>query len=991
MAKGVGKKWLEFATRPGASAGDAARRVARVRMKELARAIGTCGGDASVARVHELRVAARRAGATLRALGPCLESRGVQRARRVVRDIRRAAGLLRDTDVHAELFNALHELGGARSVNGVAGVAGIEEILRWLDRDRSLAQRRLEEALLIATPALVRRLANELRESDVAGPTEALIAEVARSRVAEMVKRARAAAAKDLRELEALHELRLSIKDLRYGVEVLGPALDEAARSEAYPRLVEAQQRLGEVNDLATLVERMERYARELATTHASEQPEGHEDLSRVVHQLRTRFARVRDLRALRAAAWWSEVDAERIWSVLGGTDAADAMGSGAAENSVGKASVDSAVDSAVDSVVTPIVSRPEAVRSESMSGISDMSETSGGPAQQANLWIGGTRLAVIDIGSNSIRLLAVELVDEKSWRTLAEERAMTRLAQGLSATGEINAEAMARSLEAIVRFKAVAEKQGCALVRAFATAAVREATNRDDFISLVKDRTGITLELVSALDEGKLTHRSVARVLDLHEGTAAVVDLGGGSLEVVFSHGGVITGNTSMPLGSVRLTEAFGGAEACAGRRYSEMRKHAAGLIRKRVRKPDSPPTIMVGCGGNFTSLLTLAAASRGVLLDRNSPALTSLGPVSRAQVRTMLDELRAMSLEQRLRVPGLPSDRADIVVAGLATIEQLMKHLGATQLHVHPGGFREGLLMRVVEEMLRERTRDAAVPGDEEELGVVREFARACSYPRAHCEHVATLALSLYDQLVRGSDLIKGLGSDRSERMMLEASCVLHDIGVLVEYDRHHKHGALMVRHAELRGLTARQIEVLACLVRYHRKREPTVRHAEFEALSETDRALVRRLSGLMRVADGLDRSHAQNVRSVHVRFGADGATIEVDSRSDASADIEAALDKAGLLESVMGTRLRIQPTAHEPSSANTGRTEGAAGTNRSAARGAAATVGEDERGGEAPGRTPRVGAGLAGPSMPVTPVTPVTPIAPGMANGQHTEPHG
>jgi CHAD domain-containing protein len=186
----------------------------------------------------------------------------------------------------------------------------------------------------------------------VAGPTEALIAEVARARVAEMVMRARAAAAKDLRELEALHELRLSIKDLRYGVEVLGPALDEAARSEAYPRLVEAQQRLGEVNDLATLVERMERYARELATTHSSEQPEGHEELSRVVRQLRTRFARVRDLRALRAAAWWSEVDAERIWSVLGCTDAAEAMGSGAAEDSVGEASVDSVVDSVENFVI---------------------------------------------------------------------------------------------------------------------------------------------------------------------------------------------------------------------------------------------------------------------------------------------------------------------------------------------------------------------------------------------------------------------------------------------------------------------------------------------------------------------------------------------------------------------------------------------------------------------------------------------------------------
>lgn len=973
LSKSVGKKWLDLATRRGASAGDVARRVVRAGMKRLARAIGACGEEASAARVHELRVAARRAGSTLRALGPCLESRGAERARRLVRDVRRAAGLLRDTDVHAALFAALDERGSASARQGQAlgpvqgHVHGIEEILRWLGRDRALAQQRLREALVIATPERVRELGNELVPGG-AGEAARSIAEVSRDRMAGMAARARAAAAADLRELGALHELRLSIKDLRYGVELLGAALGDDVRSKVFPRLVEAQQRLGEVNDLATLVERMERYAAELATTHEREQPEGREDLTRVVHQLRARFARVRDLRALRATAWWSEVDAEQLWMLLGGAaEAVDREG---------------AADVEMDG--------ERSASMNGMDGVGGMNGASGdrdsqrhgagreslarAPEEQANLWIGGTRLAVIDIGSNSIRLLAVELVDERSWRTLAEERAMTRLAQGLSATGEINAEAMARSIEAIVRFKAVAEKQGCTLVRAFATAAVREATNRGDFVSLVKDRTGIALELVSALDEGKLTHRSVARVLDLHEGTAAVVDLGGGSLEVVFSHGGVITGNTSMPLGSVRLTEAFGGAEACSGRRYSEMRRHASGLIRKRVRRPDSPPTIMVGCGGSFTTLLTLAAAARGVMLERNSPVLSSLGPVSRVQVRTMLDELRSMSLEQRLRVPGLPSDRADIVVAALATIERLMKHLGASQLHVHPGGFREGLLMRVVEEMLRERTRELSSPGDEEELGVVRAFARACAYPRSHCEHVASLALSLYDQFVRGSGIIKGLGSDRAERMLLEAACVLHDIGVLVEYDRHHKHGALMVRHAELRGLTARQVEVLACLVRYHRKREPTVRHAEFEALSETDRALVRRSSGLMRVADGLDRSHAQSVRSVHVRFGAEGALIEVDSRNDASADIEAALAKAGLLESVMGMRLRIQPSPVEaPGLAQATRTDGVRGTNRSSALGAAATVTTEGELGS--GEQSRASLGAA------------PPVGPGATNGSHT----
>lgn len=958
----MGKKWLDLASGTEASAavraGVAARRVARVRLKGLARAIGALGrgteSESSAERVHELRVASRRAGATLRALGSCLDGRGSRSARRVVRDIRRAAGLLRDTDVHAELLGALRGPGGAR-------LAGIEEVLRWLARDRTLARQRLAEALHSATPERVRRLARALEASEDESAARPIGA-VARERIAEMARRARAASGADLGEMEALHELRLAIKDLRYGLEVLGPALDEAARSEAYPRLVEAQQRLGEVNDVATLVDRIERYARELETTHEREQPEGRADLAAVVARLRTRLLRVRDLRAKRAGAWWKEVDTERMWSLLGvgGEGEVGDVGGVGGEGDRGVAAESESVEGRGSVRMTAENGHGGQRGVEPTTGGREESgvDAPGGPArarapgQQASLWIAGTRLAVIDIGSNSIRLLAVELIDEKSWRTLAEERAMTRLAQGLSATGEINAEAMARSIEAIVRFKAVAERHGCTLVRAFATAAVREAKNRGDFVSLVKDRTGIALELVSALDEGRLTYRSVARVLDLHEGTAAIVDLGGGSLEVVFSHGGVITGNTSMPLGSVRLTEAFGGAEACSGRRYAEMKSHAARLIRKRVRKPESPPTIMVGCGGNFTTLLTLAAASRGVLIERNSPALASLGPVSRAQVRGMLENLRSMSLEQRLRVPGLPSDRADIVVAGLATIDRLMKHLGATQLHVHPGGFREGLLMRVVDDLLRERTREMAPPGDEEELAVVREFARECQYPRNHCEHVAMLALSLYDQFLHASNMIPGLGSDRAERMLLEAACVLHDIGVLVEYARHHRHGALMVRHAELRGLTARQVEVLACLVRYHRKRAPSMKHAEFAALTEADRELVRRLCGLMRVADGLDRSHAQNVRAVRVRFGAEGALIEVHSQSDASADVEASRDKAEVLEEIMGARLRIEAAGseHGPEEVRAdvaGKGGGSGGTgeggraNRGAARVAAATV--------------------------------------------------
>jgi exopolyphosphatase/guanosine-5'-triphosphate,3'-diphosphate pyrophosphatase len=933
----LGKKWTELWSMEGRGPGAAALRAVRGRLRGLGRAIARAEPELTREQVHQLRVSARRAEATILAFAWGLDARSAKRARRVVREVRRAAGVLRDTDVHAELFEALRGSGAGR-------IEGVGEVIAWLDRDRTIARAYLREVLSRTSADKVAKLSRMLEvagdeafderldgpaptSAGVGGGTGSEVGEVVvvRSRrgpaalparadamFRELAARARSCAAADLTDLVRMHELRVAIKRLRYVGEVLGPVLDQRVSAEAMPRLVEAQGRLGEVNDVATLVERMDRYLAELATTHERERPEGGAELGRLLERLRARFVRVRDLRHQRVVAWWRGAQADGLWESLGI----------AGEVALGtvKASAEQRQERAMELIPSGEQARAREHGNGAAAGRGVSTHVNGSdnrtpPAApgagtaQGSLWVGGKRLAVIDIGSNSIRLLAVELIDEASWRTLAEERAMTRLAHGLSETRELCAEAMARSVEAISRFVTIAGVQKCTTVRAFATAAVREAKNREGFVSLVRERTGISLELVSALDEGKLTYRSVARVLDLHEGTAAVVDLGGGSLEVVFSDGGVITGNTSMPLGSVRLTETFGGAEACSGPRFREMRRHVDRQLGKRVRALQTPPTLLVGCGGNFTTLLTLVAASTGAIIDRNSPKLASLGPVSRAQVRTILDELRAMTLEQRLRVPGLPSDRADIVVAGLTAIERLMKHLGSTRLHVHPGGFREGLLMRCVDDLLAEQRRHDTPAGADEEMRIVRDFAARCQYPKAHCEHVARLAVSIYDQFLAGSAMIQGLGSDRSERLLLEASCVLHDIGTLVEYARHHKHGALMVRHADLAGLSPREIEIVACLVRYHRKREPSARHAEFAALSEPDQALVRRLCGIMRVADGLDRSHAQNVVGVHLRFRSDGTAIEVRSESDAAADIDAAIAKSGVLERVMGARVFIE----------------------------------------------------------------------------------
>jgi len=315
-----------------------------------------------------------------------------------------------------------------------------------------------------------------------------------------------------------------------------------------------------------------------------------------------------------------------------------------------------------------------------------------------------------------------------------------------------------------------------------------------------------------------------------------------------------------------------------------------------------------MVGCGGAFTTLLTLAAASRGVLIDRSSAALASLGPVARTQVKGLINELRRMTLEQRLRVPGLPSDRADIIIAGLTAIERLMKHLGVSQVHVHPGGFREGLLLRMIDQEIAERARAGSETSGADLVRTARELAVRCGYERAHSEHVARLALSLYDQFRDESDLIAGLGSAKGERALLEAAAVLHDVGMVVEYKRHHKHGQTIIRHADLNGWSARQVEILAALARYHRRAVPSLEHPEFEAMTEPERGVVRRLAALLRVADGLDRSHSQGVQGVQLRFGHGCVHLEVRAEAEPSVDLKAARKKSDLLAAVTGVTLEF-----------------------------------------------------------------------------------
>jgi exopolyphosphatase/guanosine-5'-triphosphate,3'-diphosphate pyrophosphatase len=844
------------------------------------------GGDAgdAAAAVHKVRVAARRTGVTLGVVRASADAGVWRRLRRAVRRIRQVTGVIRDADVH---------LGLLRSLAGVqAAGEEVAFVIRAIEESRGGAVEELRGVVRRSGPRKLRALGRGLSgPADwAAGAAAGSLAGLAAQQIGQRTAQVLAFESAGLEGAERVHELRLAIKRLRYTLDLFSGCVADEVRTPAAALLEEAQRLAGDANDLVSLGARLDGLGDSLREA-------GDAERAGALASLRKRLGAVADLRQRRFTEWWAGRDVRGVLEPLARKPVAAVK----------------AVPAVNDEPAEAGAMREATMARPGMNGAAASGVASGSPSQ-SNLWLAGSKLGVIDIGSNSIRLLAVELIDERSWTAIAEERAMTRLAHGLSESRTLSPEAMAQSVEAVGRFKAIAEKLGVTKVRAFATAAVREARNRDDFISLVQDRTGPKLELVSALDEGRLTHRSVARVFDLSHGTAAVMDIGGGSMEVVFSQNGVITENSSMPLGAVRLTERFGGADAASGPNYKKLRKHVEREVREHVRPHEKPPTVVVGCGGTCTTLVTLAAAARGVLIDRNSAALSTLGPVSLSQLRAILAGLRAMTLEQRLRVPGLPSDRADIVVAGLTAIERLLTFLGADSIAVHPGGFREGLVLRMIEQEVAERLRSSGDAPDPALVHAAREFAVRCGYERAHSEHVASLALSLFDQFRDESTLIPGLGTAPHERALLEAAAVLHDVGTMVEYRRHHKHTHTIIQHADLSGWSPRMTGLLALVGRYHRRAVPKPGHRAFAALPAADQALVTRLAAVLRVADGLDRSHRQAVREVRVRFGDRAVELSVRASSDAASDIAAAEGKADLLAGVLGCRVRVAASPEE-----------------------------------------------------------------------------
>lgn len=531
----------------------------------------------------------------------------------------------------------------------------------------------------------------------------------------------------------------------------------------------------------------------------------------------------------------------------------------------------------------------------------------------------GARRLAAIDVGTNSIRLIVAEATGPTTYRVLDDEKAITRLGRGFSVDGLLHEEPMESSVRAIARMKGIAEGYGVERLRCVGTCAVREASNGSAFIEMVRQRAGVVLEPISAEDEATLAHHSVAAAFDLSRLPAAVVDVGGGSTEVVLSSRGAIEEVFTLPLGAVRLTERYGECDADDQRAFEKMRRKVRKVIRERIERLPFVPQVVFGTGGTFTALASVNM-QRGAARDGTEalPFAVRGYEMTRADVRHVQDWLRDLPLRSRSRVAGLSPDRAEIIIAGMTIVESVLKALRVNTLRVHDRGIRDGLILRMMGEMFG--TPDSAKATPRDRMQAVRQFASACRYEEAHCRHVTGLALSIHEQLSRMRSIPRDAGgkgesdgrcwTSPGSRELLHAAGLLHDIGYLINYAKHHKHSYHLIVHGEMPGFTSREVEIIAHVARYHRRALPSARlHPTFAALPRPDRDLVRKLSAILRLADGFDRTHTQSVAKVSLSQRSGVVHVGVESTSDIGFDLWSAERKGELFERAFGMPIKVE----------------------------------------------------------------------------------
>jgi exopolyphosphatase/guanosine-5'-triphosphate,3'-diphosphate pyrophosphatase len=505
-------------------------------------------------------------------------------------------------------------------------------------------------------------------------------------------------------------------------------------------------------------------------------------------------------------------------------------------------------------------------------------------------------QLAAIDAGSNAFRLIIASVRSIDEWEILESVRAPVRLGHSVFTSGAFDRKVLRDATEAFREFRRLMDYHGVIAYRAVATSAAREARNRHVLIERIRHHAKINLEIISGEEEARLVRVATLRALRNFDAPRFILDLGGGSLELNELRQGILQKSVGLPLGTVRLMEAFHAQGVIHEATANDIRLHVWSVLQSALpNRPRLATSLAVACGGNAETLAVLASGPR-------AGGMTTLNP---RLLRDRLWQILQLDVEGRIKAFGVRRDRAEVMgVAGVVLLT-VAKWLRLQRMIIPRVGVREGLLYELAATQMVsdlpsvEQRNQARVM-----LAGAESFACRVRCDLKHAEQVRLLALQLFDKLWPYHHL------DFELRTILEAASILHDSGELINRKGHHRHGEYLVRNAKIPGLRGWAKNMTACLIRYHNKKsEPSAAHKVFASLDRKHRKTARILSGILRLAERLESDHRQAIARLAVEGGPRDVRVHVELRGNSRLNLAGIERKARLLERELNLHLSFQ----------------------------------------------------------------------------------
>ncbi len=507
-------------------------------------------------------------------------------------------------------------------------------------------------------------------------------------------------------------------------------------------------------------------------------------------------------------------------------------------------------------------------------------------------------KLAAIDIGTNSFHLVVVQILENGKFEVVDAEKEVLRLSEGSTTDKKITPDSISKAIDVLNKFAGIAKIHNAEII-AVATSAVRESANKIEFLEQIKRETGINIEVINGVEEGRLIYWGVLQSVPVYDKRILCIDIGGGSTEFVVGYKGKILYANSLKIGAVRLTKMFFPNYKINNKSIKKCEKWVEGEVYPVLKViKDYNIDMVVGSSGTIMATGLMVKALQDSDTTQSILNNYKFSNSNLKEVREIV--LTKKSIQERKKINGLDAKRADIIPAGIIILSTIFEQLKINELTISGYALREGIIF----DTINKKNPDKHLFTSNIRKESAEKLALSCNYDYKHCVHVSKLAGIIFDQLFE----LHNLNEEYKEYLVIAS--MLHDIGYHIAHSKHHIHSQYIIVNSELLGFNENEIRAIACIARYHRKSHPKTSHNEFMLLPDDWKTIVKKLSAILRIADAFDRTHNFLIQDVKIKSRKNEVIFYVENKL---ADIELELwsleRRKKLFESLFEKEIKVK----------------------------------------------------------------------------------